>query len=403
MLYLSAVLVYNVNCYRSLINIVIIKQIFAVVKIKMEICAIICEFNPFHNGHKYLIEQAKKLTGCGAVLCVMSGSFTQRGEICRVDKFRRAKHAVLCGADCVLELPAPFAVAPAEIFARGAVRIISAIPQVKYLAFGAEVCGDFESAAKILCNESETFKSELNAGLDGGDSYIKSYAAAFDRCGGSAGLLSSPNNILGVEYAKAVLRSGADIKLVPVKRVGAGYSDGGLAGEYSSAHGIRSNADSPEIRRSMPECSYVDFTGSRDNTARFEQMAVDCLFTCDKENLKRVYGCTEGLENRLKSLAFGNSFEDIVGLAASKRYSKARIRRILCGNLLGLYADDTEKLLQGDLSADILAVKKERADELLPLLPSGGGDKITSRSYALWRYLSAPLIYENPNGKMILV
>ncbi len=369
----------------------------------MEICAIICEFNPFHNGHKYLIGQAKKLTGCDAVLCVMSGSFTQRGEICRTDKFLRARHAILSGADAVLELPAPFAVAPAEIFARGAVRIISAIPQVKYLAFGCESCGDFSAAAEILCNESEQFKSALNAGLEGGESYIRSLSAAFEKCGGEEGLLSSPNNILGVEYAKAVLQSGADIKLVPVKRVGAGYSDGALAGEYSSAHGIRENADNPEIKLSMPECSYTDFINSRDNTARFEQMAVDCLFTCDKENLKRVYGCTEGLENRLKNLAFGNSFEDIVGITSSKRYSKARIRRILCANLLGLYADEAEKLLHGDLSANILAVKRDRADELLPLLPSGGGDEVTSRSYALWRYLSAPLVYENPNEKMILV
>lgn len=375
----------------------------------MEICAIICEFNPFHNGHKYLIGQAKKLTGCDAVACVMSGGFTQRGEICRTDKFLRAKHAVLCGADAVVELPAPFSVAPAEIFARGAVEIVLRIPGVKYLAFGCEsgLNGDFESAAKILCNESEQFKSALCAGLDGGDSYIRSLSAAFEKCGGTKGLLSSPNNILGAEYAKAVLQSGAALRLVPVKRVGAGYTDGGLAGEYSSAHGIRLNAGSPEIKQSMPECSYVDFINSHDNTARFEQMATDCLFTGDKENLKRVYGCTEGLENRLKNLAFGNSFGDIIGLAASKRYSKARIRRILCGNLLGLYSDDTEKFLQSEPFANILAVKKDRADELLPLLTMRGGDglcrEITSRSYALWRYLSTPLIYENPNEKMLLV
>lgn len=381
----------------------------------MEICVIICEFNPFHNGHKYLIGQAKKLTGCGAVVCVMSGSFTQRGEICRTDKFLRAKHAVLCGADAVIELPAPFAVAPAEIFARGAVKIIAALPNVKYLTFGCESCGDggnwsaadFAGAAEILCNESVEFKSALNAGLNGGDSYIRAYSAAFEKCGGAKALLSSPNNILGVEYAKAVLKSGKDIRLAPVKRVGAGYSDERLDGTYSSAHGIRLNAGNPEIKQSMPECSYADFTSSRDNTARFEQMAVDCLFMCDKNNLKRVYGCTEGLENRLKSLSFGNGFETIVGLAASKRYSKARIRRILCGNLLGVYSDDTEKFLQSDLNANILAVKKERADELLPLLTMRGGDglcsEITSRSYALWRYLSAPLMYDNPNEKMLLI
>lgn len=380
----------------------------------MEICAIICEFNPFHNGHKYLIGQAKKLTGCDAVLCVMSGSFTQRGEICRTDKFLRAKHACLCGADVILELPAPFAVAPAEIFARGAVKIIAAIPEVKYLAFGCEDgscddCGsatDFTGAAEILCNESEKFKSALTANLDGGESYIRAYSAAFKECGGREDLLSSPNNILGVEYAKAALKCGAVFKLAPVKRVGSGYNDCSVTGAFSSANAIRLNAADPAIKECMPECSYVDFISSRDNTARFEQMAVDSLFTCGKENLKRVYGCTEGLENRLKSLAFGNSFGDIVESAASKRYSKARIRRILTANLLGLYADETETLFKEGLYPNILAVKRERADELLPLFKAGGDGlcrELTSRSYLLWRYLSAPLIFENPNEKMILV
>lgn len=374
----------------------------------MEICAIICEFNPFHNGHKYLIEQAKKLTGCGAVLCVMSGSFTQRGEICRTDKFLRAKHAVLCGADVILELPAPFAVAPAEIFARGAVKIIAAIPEVKYLAFGCEDGSeaDFMGAAEILCNESDKFKSALAANLDGGESYIRAYSAAFKECGGREDLLSSPNNILGVEYAKAALKCGAHVTLAPVKRVGSGYNDCSVAGAFSSANAIRLNAADPAIKKCMPECSYVDFISSRNNTARFEQMAVDYLFTCDKENLKRVYGCTEGLENRLKSLAFSNSFGDIVGSAASKRYSKARIRRILTANLLGLYADETETLLKGGLYPNVLAVKRERADELLPLFKAGGDGlcrELTAHSYALWRYLSTPLIFENPNEKMILV
>lgn len=381
----------------------------------MEICAIICEFNPFHNGHKYLIDRAKKLTGCDAVVCVMSGSFTQRGEICRTDKFLRAKQAVLCGADIVLELPAPFAVAPAEIFARGALKVIAGVAEIKYLAFGTESgcegCNpdesDFLIAAEILLNESAEFKSALAEGLERGESYIKSYAAAFRACGGKAGLLSSPNNILGVEYAKAVKNGGADINLIPVKRVGAGYGDLTLDKNFSSAGGIRANAGDPAIKGCMPECSYTDFINSTDNTGRFKRLAVDWLFMCDKQNLKRVYGCTEGLENRLKNLAFGNGYDEIVELASSKRYSKSRISRILCSNLSGLYADDAEEFLKSDLSANILAVKKDRADGLLPLFTVDGGDarcrEITSRTYALWRYLSSPLLLDNPNEKMILV
>ena len=381
----------------------------------MEICAIICEFNPFHNGHAYLLRRARELSGCDAVLCVMSGSFTQRGEICRTDKFLRAKHAILCGADGVVELPAPFAVAPAEIFAKGAVSIISSIPQVKCVAFGCESSceggGKFESAAKILTNESVLFKATLEKHLDSGESYIKSYAAAFGACGGNGELLSSPNNVLGVEYAKAILSAGADIRLVPVKRVGAGFNDERLAGGYSSASGRRANADNPQIKNEMPECSYDDFIKSTDNGERFRRLAADCLYLCDRENLKRVYGCTEGLENRLKSLAFGHSFEEITELACSKRYSKARIRRILTANLLGLYADQTQEFLQGGLPVKVLAVKKERADELLPLLtvtPENAESaqacaELSSKAYGLWRYLSTPLILDNPNEKMILV
>ena len=217
--------------------------------------------------------------------------------------------------------------------------------------------------------------------------------------------------MLGVEDATAVLRSGADIRLLPVKRVGAGFNDEQLAGGYSSASGIRANADNPKIKNEMPECSYDDFIKSNDNGERFRRLAVDSLYLCDKENLKRVYGCTEGLENRLKSLAFGHGFEEIVELACSKRYSKARIRRILTANLLGLYADQTQEFLQGGLPVKVLAVKKERADELLPLLSvtpqneesAQACGQLSSKAYGLWRYLSTPLLLDNPNEKMILV
>lgn len=377
----------------------------------MEICAIICEFNPFHNGHAYLLRRARETSGCDAVLCVMSGSFTQRGEICRTDKFLRAKHAILCGADAVVELPAPFAVAPAEVFARGAVGIISSIPQVKCVAFGCESgsAEDFLSAAKIANGESALFKATLEKHLDLGESYIKSYGAAFEACGGNGGLLSSPNNVLGVEYAKAI--AGADIKILPVKRVGAGFNDEKLADGYSSASGIRANADNPKIKNEMPECSYDDFIKSNDNGERFRRLTVDSLYLCDRENLKRVYGCTEGLENRLKNLAFGHDFEEIVELACSKRYSKARIRRILTANLLGLYADQTAEFLQGGLPVKVLAVKRERADELLPLLTVAPQNEesaqacteLSSKAYGLWRYLSTPLLLDNANEKMILV
>lgn len=376
----------------------------------MKICAIICEFNPFHNGHAYLLEKARKLSGCDFVLCVMSGQFTQRGEICRTDKFLRAKHAVLCGADGVTELYAPFAVAPAEIFARGAVKQICRLDGEITLAFGCEsgTEKEFLKAAALLNDESGRFKSLLSDGLDRGESYIRSYKKAFEGCGGDGALLSSPNNILGVEYAKAVQKADKHIDLLPVGRVGAGFGDQTLKDNFSSAGAIRKNADSAMLSGNMPLCSLNDFLSSPDNEARFKTLAADMLFLCEKENLKKIYGLGEGLENRLKKLSDeGLGYDGIVERASGKRYTKTRIARILCANLLELYQNDTEKFLNEPVGCKPLAVKKEAADKLLPLIKpaetANGCEKLTSRAYALWRHLSRPLLIDNPNEKMIIV
>ena len=235
----------------------------------MKICAIICEFNPFHNGHKYLIERAKELSGCDAVLCIMSGNFTQRGDICILDKYTRAKHAVLGGADGVIQLPAEFAVAPAEIFARGAVKILSAIPEVTTLAFGCE-CGkavDFIESAIILSRESEEFKSELEKNLSTGKSFIKSYAEAFRHEGGNKEIISNPNNILGLEYTKAVLKINPDLAVLPVPRVGAGHKSTELRENYSSASAIRQNMQSPLVLRNLPDYVFDDLKFPADVSA----------------------------------------------------------------------------------------------------------------------------------------
>ncbi len=334
----------------------------------MKICAIICEFNPFHNGHKYLLEQAKKLSGCDGVLCIMSGSFTQRGEMCVLDKFTRAKHAVLGGADCVIELPVPFTVAPAEIFAQGAIKILSAIPEVTTLAFGCESTNadGLLSAARLLSCESEKFKTVLNGKLAEGESYIKSYAAAFEACGGDKRTVSSPNNVLGLEYAKAIMRNRADIEILPVQRVGTSYSDGEIKDNFSSASAIRQNLNSPAVKNNVPEfvaedlkyaCGFNEF----EFTLRYS------LFRADAENLKRIYGCGEGLENKLKKLAT-LPLSEIISKATGKRYSSSRIRRILTCNALGLYSDDCRKFLNSDLYIKPLAVKAGRKDEILGAL-----------------------------------
>ncbi len=334
----------------------------------MKICAIICEFNPFHNGHKYLLEAAKDLSGCDMLLCIMSGSFTQRGDITVLDKATRARHAVLCGADAVIELPVAFTVAPAEVFAKGAIQILKSVPEVHALAFGCENPeANFNKAARILITESEQFKQILNEKLSGGESYIKSYAASFEACGGDGALLSHPNNILGVEYTKAILRTGAEISVVPVKRKGQGFKDKAFGDGFSSAQAIRSNICAEEVKQNVPGCVFKDLKDFTTEKALFGELLRFKLLCSSEENLRRIYGCSEGLENKLLK-HYGLPFDKFVKTAAGKRYTESRIKRILLANLIGLYSDDCEKYLSGQLYIKPLAIKKERADAILSAL-----------------------------------
>lgn len=333
----------------------------------MKILAIICEFNPFHSGHEYLIEQAKRMSGCDAVLCIMSGNFTQRGEMCINGKYIRAKHAILGGADCVIQLPAPFAVAPAEIFASGAVKILSAIPDIKYLAFGCENADlDYYKNAEISLNESENFKTLLQNGLNEGDSYVKSYSRAFSSCGGDVRIVRQPNNVLGLEYVKSILKLNSKIKILPIQRIGGNFSDGTVYENYSSAFAIRNGLNNEKVKKCVPEFVLNDLP-KQFETNEYENYLRYVLFNSGKSELKRIYGCGEGLENKLKSLE-NMPFGDIIRHTTSKRYSSSRIRRILCANALELYRDDCEKYLSANLYIKPLAVKRLAADKILSAL-----------------------------------
>ena len=333
----------------------------------MKICAIICEFNPFHNGHKYLIENVKASGKYAGVLCVMSGHFTQRGDRAIFDKFTRARHAVMGGADCIIELPASFAVAPAEIFAQGAVKLASSIPDVCALSFGCEEQLDFKALARTLSDESADFKERLMRGLDMGESYAKSYARAVeDACGAK---IDSPNNILGLEYAKAILKYRPDLEIMTVRRVGSGYNDTKLDGNYASASAIRAHLGEHAIYNSVPPFVARDLPNGGEDDRRWESIVRYALTTTTADGLNAVYGCGEGLANRLKSLQ-RLPLEQIILQATSRRYPAARIRRALTANALKLTAAETENFLNGAGYIKPLAVKAARADEMLKALSS---------------------------------
>ncbi len=353
----------------------------------MKICGIICEYNPFHNGHAYLIGKAKKESGCEALVCVMSGPFTQRGEPACLDKYARAKHAVLAGADAVIELPVPFAAAPAEIFARGAVRLLAALPGFAFLAFGCE-SGDKESftaAARALANEGREMKAVIRENLKKGMGLPRArYEAVMSSDAGlHAPLLSSPNNLLGVEYAKALLAEESAAALLPVPRTGGAHADTELKEGVSSASAIRTALAEGKlraIRKSVPEFVLDDLKGAPDLSA-YGTLAVYAALSRPAEELKGILDCTEGLENRIKALAKSNhDYAELVAKITTKRYISSRIRRILAAAVLGIGEDLVRKSLKSKLYLNVLAIKKERADELLPALNASAFPVLTRKS-----------------------
>ncbi|MCD8011396.1 MAG: nucleotidyltransferase family protein [Lachnospiraceae bacterium] len=192
----------------------------------MRVAGIIAEYNPFHRGHQYHLRQARELTGAEAVVVVMSGSFVQRGEPALTDKFSRAAMAIRGGADVVLELPVPYATASAETFAGGAVEILDSLGVVTDLVYGCE-CPEparISHVARILTEEPFSFREHLHAELRRGCAYPEARSAALEVCcPGNRDLLRSPNNILAVEYHKALLRRGSKIHPVALQRSGEEY------------------------------------------------------------------------------------------------------------------------------------------------------------------------------------
>ena len=331
----------------------------------MKICAIICEYNPFHNGHLYQLREAKRLSGANALLCLMSGNFVQRGESALLDKYTRARHAILAGADIVLELPTLFATSNAELFASGAISILSNIPNVTHLCFGAETADKdaFLSAAKLSNEEPQEVSQKIKALTSSGMSYAKARATAYANILPSE-ILSSPNNILGVEYTKALLKNSSKIEILPIKRVGAGYNDKNLSNEISSATAIR-NAIRTErkITNEVPDFVLKDLPTQTENS--LELLEKHAILYKSATEIKQICDCTEGLENALKKVALTD--QPIVETLTSARYTSSRIRRIALQNLLNIPEKLIRKALQSHLYLSVLAVKKEN-EKILSIL-----------------------------------
>ena len=311
----------------------------------MKICGIVCEYNPFHNGHRALIDECRRQFGDdSAVVCVMSGDFVQRGEAAAFLKHDRARAAVAGGADLVLELPLPWSLAGAETFARGAVGLLGASGIVTHLCFGSE-SGDLP----LLRETAQTLsRPELDELLPAAMSDGTPYAAARQKAvetlmGKPAAALTRPNDILAVEYLKALTQQGLSMEILAVPRRGA-LHDGAEEDVLPSAALLRKKLRAGEsIRPWMPEaaCAALEEGEGPVDPAAVGTALLSRLRALPEDAFAAAPDVSEGLENRVYRAARTEPTpEDVVAAASGKRYPKARIRRICACAALGVRAAD---------------------------------------------------------------
>ena len=348
----------------------------------MKICGIVAEYNPFHLGHLKQIEYVKNVLGAEKIIVIMSGNFTQRGEISVLDKFTRAKHAVIAGADLVIELPTIFATANAEIFAKGAINILNSLGVVDAICFGVESgCeDDYISLAKAMNNESKEFKKILKDKLESGISLAKAKFETLSELGEQfdQSLIATPNNILGLEYTKAILSTKSKIKIYPMLREG-DHNDKTLKKGITSASSIREflkMGKAKKLKGNLPNFVFSDLTAY---PFAFENICMANLITTTTDKLKNVLDCTEGLENRIKAFVKDNlSLDGLIDKVCTKRYTKSRIQRIILASLLNIDKGLVFDSLNSDLYAKVLAVNSD-AKDIIPFICKNSSIPILTR------------------------
>lgn len=343
----------------------------------MKTIGIVAEYNPFHKGHAYMIQEAKRKANADRVVVVMSGNFVQRGEPAMFDKWLRTQIALENGADMVLELPVLFACGNAETFASAAVRILEESGIVDVLCFGSE-SGELEplrEAAKLMDNETEEFRRLLKEYLDSGMSYPSARAKCTELISNiNSEILSQPNDILALEYLRALGRYRCQMEAVTIKREGSSYHSEDLEGKFASATAVRKgilNGDSVSAMEQVPESARevylraLTFGTAPVTWAGLTHALHYKVRTLSAPEISEIFEVTEGLENRiLHSLDTCYSMEDLIGFIKSKRYTYTKIQRILLHILLDIKTSEVDYFMKKSHMPYIrvLGFKKESAD-----------------------------------------
>lgn len=378
----------------------------------MNITGVIAEYNPFHHGHLYHLQKAAELTAAQAVVCVMSGHFTQRGEPAVFDKWSRAQMALSQGADLILELPAMYATRSAYWFARGGVETLAASGVVTHLSFGAETAdlSILERAAALLADESggtrPALRAALNEALNEGMSYPRARAKAFRDYLDFPEVLNTPNNILALSYLQIIKEKNIPLIPAPVQRSGSSYHEANLSPrELPSAAAIRRCLDAPGQDLSALE-AYIPAAAlmimKQEISAGRGPVSMDALDVplmtllrkSAEAELGNIIEIIEGLENRISRLsqkAAGS--REFLELLKTKRYTRTRLQRFLIHLLLGYTKDKEEYLAAGPPYLRVLGftpkgrdlLKKIKKAAKIPLLTKGAHAQGPARNDAAFR------------------
>ena len=317
-----------------------------------KVLGIIAEYNPFHNGHLYHIKKSIEETGASSVICVMSGNFVQRGNTSIVDKWTKTKMALANGVDLVLELPTIYSVSSAENFAEGAIRLLDSLKIVDTISFGMEAkdIASLNNIANVLYTEPKEYTTILEHELRKGVSFPKARENAvmmyLNDIKQYANILTGSNNILAIEYLKAIKKLKSKLNPIGIRREKVLYNDEIIIDDFASATAIRkmiATGQFSDIQKVMPKSSYALLADELRkghyvlDLSKFQKEIIYNLRKMSVEEIAQLVDVSEGLENAIKNAAnSSNNLVDFVNIVKSKRYTQTRIQRILIYALLGI-------------------------------------------------------------------
>lgn len=316
------------------------------------VLGIIAEYNPFHNGHLYHLAKSKQETNAQYIVAVISGNFVQRGNTSIINKWSKARMALLNGVDLVIELPTIYSISSAENFAEGAIKILNSLGVVDTISFGMEATdiAILNNIANVLYNEPKDYVTMLQHELKKGSSYPKARENALmmylNDIKKYANVLKGSNNILGIEYLKALKKTKSKIIPIGIKRQKVLYNDRYIVDELASATAIRKMLKTRalgDIRKVMPKTAYFQLGEELKkghyviDISRFEKEILYTLRKMTREEIAKLPDVTEGLEGSLKNAADScNNLTDLINMVKTKRFTQTRIQRILLYCLLDI-------------------------------------------------------------------